>query len=61
MPTNPQRKKSLGLWMATSLVVGNMIGAGRDTVFLGFMLLLAGLPVYVWVSLRRRGVVAEDE
>jgi hypothetical protein len=47
--------------MATSLVVGNMIGAGRDTVFLGFMLLLAGLPVYVWVSLRRRGVVAEDE
>jgi APA family basic amino acid/polyamine antiporter len=26
-------------------------GAGRDTVFHGFLLLLAGLPVYVWVRL----------
>jgi APA family basic amino acid/polyamine antiporter len=26
-------------------------GAGRDTVFYGFLLLLAGLPVYVWVRL----------
>jgi basic amino acid/polyamine antiporter, APA family len=30
-------------------------GAGRDTVFYGFLLLLAGLPVYVWV--RRARVV----
>ena len=28
-------------------------GAGRDTVYWGFLLLMAGLPVYVWV-LRRR-------
>jgi APA family basic amino acid/polyamine antiporter len=29
-------------------------GAGADTVFYGFLLLLAGLPVYVWVRLARR-------
>ncbi len=29
-----------------------IIGAGQETVYLGFILLLAGLPVYVW--LRRR-------
>jgi APA family basic amino acid/polyamine antiporter len=29
-----------------------VIGAGQETVYLGFILLLAGLPVYVW--LRRR-------
>jgi APA family basic amino acid/polyamine antiporter len=27
-------------------------GSGRDTVFWGFLLLLAGLPVYVWNRLR---------
>lgn len=27
-----------------------IIGAGADVVFWGFMLLLAGLPVYVWVK-----------
>jgi APA family basic amino acid/polyamine antiporter len=26
-------------------------GAGADTVFYGFLLLMAGLPVYVWVRL----------
>ena len=25
-------------------------GAGAETVFYGFLLLLAGLPIYVWVS-----------
>jgi APA family basic amino acid/polyamine antiporter len=30
-------------------------GAGADTVLYGFLLLLAGLPVYVWV---RRSVPA---
>jgi len=29
-----------------------IVGAGQETVYLGFILLLAGLPVYVW--LRRR-------
>jgi APA family basic amino acid/polyamine antiporter len=30
-------------------------GAGADTVFYGFLLLLAGLPVYVWLRLTRAG------
>jgi len=29
-----------------------IVGAGRDAVFWGFLLLLAGVPVYAW--LRRR-------
>jgi APA family basic amino acid/polyamine antiporter len=29
-------------------------GAGPETVFYGFLLLLAGLPVYVWVRLSGR-------
>jgi APA family basic amino acid/polyamine antiporter len=32
-------------------------GAGTDTVFYGFLLLVAGLPVYVWV-VRQRGAGA---
>lgn len=28
-------------------------GAGQDTVFYGFLLMLAGLPVYVWMQYRR--------
>ena len=28
-------------------------GAGRDTVYWGFLLLLAGIPVFVWVRLRQ--------
>jgi len=31
-------------------------GAGQDVVYWGFLLLLAGLPVYVWVARRRTGV-----
>ena len=65
--------RKIGLWIATSLVVGNMIGsgvfllpaslalvyslwaivgAGRDIVFWGLLLLLAGVPFY-WLQLRR--------
>ena len=29
-------------------------GAGKDTVYWGFLLLIAGLPVYVWVARRER-------
>jgi APA family basic amino acid/polyamine antiporter len=29
-------------------------GAGMETVFYGFLLLLAGLPVYVWVTTLKR-------
>jgi APA family basic amino acid/polyamine antiporter len=31
-------------------------GAGRDTVYWGFLLLLAGVPVYVWMKRRRESV-----
>ena len=30
-------------------------GAGADVVFSGFLLLLCGLPVYVWVARTARG------
>jgi APA family basic amino acid/polyamine antiporter len=29
-----------------------VIGAGQETVYLGFVLLLAGLPIYVWLKRR---------
>jgi basic amino acid/polyamine antiporter, APA family len=29
-------------------------GAGRDTVYWGFLLLLAGIPVYVWKKLNSK-------
>ncbi len=44
MPENPQEKNKLGLWTSTSLVVGNMIGAG---VFL----MPAALAAYGSISL----------
>ncbi len=44
MPEDPQRKNKLGLWTSTSLVVGNMIGAG---VFL----MPAALAAYGSISL----------
>ena len=65
-PTTSQRaplKRSLGMWVATALVVGNMIGsgvfwmiygAGEETVAKGFLLLAAGIPVYVWLKWQER-------
>jgi hypothetical protein len=38
-----------------------MVGSGEEIVFLGFMMLMAGLPVYVWLlhsADRRRQVSA---
>jgi len=35
-------------------------GAGRDTVYLGFLLLMAGVPVYVWITWRRTVRQGED-
>jgi APA family basic amino acid/polyamine antiporter len=29
-------------------------GAGAQTVFLGFLLILAGIPVHVWIKWRNR-------
>jgi APA family basic amino acid/polyamine antiporter len=37
-----------------------VIGAGQETVYRGFVLLLAGLPLYVWLKTRRHGAAAED-
>jgi APA family basic amino acid/polyamine antiporter len=36
-------------------------GAGHETVFWGFLLLLAGLPVYVWIVWRRQRLAAPDD
>jgi APA family basic amino acid/polyamine antiporter len=47
MTTTPvPDSRKVGLWIATALVVGNMIGSG---VFL----LLAGVPFYWWQSHKR--------
>ncbi len=35
-------------------------GAGRDIVYLGFLLLMAGVPVYVWITWRRGARAGED-
>jgi APA family basic amino acid/polyamine antiporter len=54
----PNGGRSLGTFAAVSgfafvYAMFAIAGAGTDTVFYGFLLLLAGLPVYVW--LRRSG------
>ena len=41
---------------ALNLVYGTSIaGAGAEIVYLGLILLLSGLPIYVWVAWRRGG------
>ena len=59
----------LGLFMAVALVVGNMIGSGcsrcpgSDIVFKGFVLLMLGVPVYLYMKWRdsRDGSVVEPK
>ncbi len=46
--------------LAFSYSLWAIAGAGSRTVYLGFMLLLLGLPVYVWVRWRRAEAVASD-
>jgi hypothetical protein len=46
----PQLKRTIGLWMATALVVA---GAGKDVIAKGFVLLL-GVPVYLAMMWRGR-------
>ncbi len=36
-------------------------GAGAETVFYGFLLLLGGLPVYVWMRRARRRMTCTNE
>jgi APA family basic amino acid/polyamine antiporter len=58
-----RRAKTIGAGMATVAIVAFVYsllciyGAGQETVFLGFLLIVIGLPVYVWVS-RQRGAAA---
>lgn len=49
-----------GVWLAVSLLaflysLWAIAGSGRDTVYWGFLLLLAGVPVYVWIRWRYGG------
>ena len=63
--------RSLGLWARIALrrtvmprgiaflcMLGAISGAGAEVVFCGVLLLLAGVPVYVWV--RWRALVPAD-
>ena len=63
--------RSLGLWACIALrrtvmlgviaflcALGAIYGAGAEVVFYGFLLLLAGVPVLVWV--RWRALVPAD-
>jgi APA family basic amino acid/polyamine antiporter len=51
LPGPPRRLGAIGPISALAFVYAMfaIAGAGADTVFYGFMLLLAGLPVYIWV------------
>ncbi len=55
------RAKNLGAGAATIAIVAFIYslfciyGAGEETVFLGFLLIVIGLPVYVWVARQRAG------
>ena len=56
-PDGTRTRANLGGSIAAALAFGYALwaiaGAGADVVYWGFLLLIAGLPVYVWV-LRRR-------
>ena len=58
-----QRAKMIGAGTTTIAIVAFVYsllciyGAGQETVFLGFLLIVVGLPVYTWV-LRQRGTGA---
>lgn len=58
-----RRAKTIGAGTATIAIVAFLYsllciyGAGQETVFLGFILIMVGIPVYVWVA-RQRGAAA---
>jgi APA family basic amino acid/polyamine antiporter len=58
-----RRAKMIGAGTATIAILAFVYsllciyGAGQETVFLGFLLIVVGLPVYVWV-LRQKGAAA---
>jgi basic amino acid/polyamine antiporter, APA family len=55
MPDEPPPAGTAGVVSAVAFVYAMfaIAGAGTETVFYGFLLLLAGLPVYIWVRLGR--------
>ncbi len=56
MPGQPRLATSAAIVSALAFAYSMfaIYGAGMDTVFYGFLLLLAGLPVYVWQVRRRQ-------
>ncbi len=58
-----RRAKTMGAGTATIAILAFVYslvciyGAGQETVFLGFLLITVGIPVYVWV-VRQRGTTA---
>jgi APA family basic amino acid/polyamine antiporter len=58
-PVPLTRGKAIVLIAAFSYALWAIYGAGQETVFWGFLLLLSGLPVYVW--LRRGQSMSERE
>jgi APA family basic amino acid/polyamine antiporter len=42
--------------MGFLFALGAIAGAGTDTVYWGFLLLVAGLPIYTWVVRQRRSL-----
>ena len=51
-PVPLTRPRAVALLAAAAYSMWMIYGAGQETVFWGFLLLLSGLPVYVWL---RRG------
>jgi APA family basic amino acid/polyamine antiporter len=54
MPGQPRPAGAAALVSALAFIYAMVAigGAGAETVFYGFLLLMAGLPVFVWVRLR---------
>jgi basic amino acid/polyamine antiporter, APA family len=52
-PVPLTRTRAVVLLAAASYAMWTIYGAGHETVFWGFLLLLSGLPVYVWLRRER--------
>jgi APA family basic amino acid/polyamine antiporter len=53
----PTGRVAIKAWLVGGLAflysLWAVAGSGRDTVYWGFLLLMAGVPVYVWITWRR--------
>jgi amino acid transporter len=54
-PVPLTRGRAAVLLLAAAFAIWMIYGAGQETVYWGFLLLMSGLPVYVWL---RRGAAA---